>query len=97
MRAVLDVITRVAPTDAPVLLRGESGTGKGVVARLLHTHSARTEKPFVTINCPTLSEELLASELFGHIRGAFTGATRDQPGRVEMADDGTLFLDEIGG
>ncbi len=96
MCAVLDVISRVAPTDVPVLIRGENGTGKGVAARLLHTQSARVEKPFVTVNCPTLSAELLASELFGHVRGAFTGATRDQPGRVEMADGGTLFLDEIG-
>ena len=86
----------MAPTDAPVLLRGESGTGKGVVAHLLHTQSGRAAKPFVMVNCPTLSEELLASELFGHMRGAFTGAVRDQPGRVEMADGGTLFLDEIG-
>lgn len=96
MRAVLDTLTRVAPTDAPVLLRGESGTGKSVAARLLHTQSARADKPCVTVNCPTLSEELLASELFGHSRGAFTGAMRDQPGRVEMAAGGTLFLDEIG-
>ncbi len=96
MRAVRDVIARVAPTDAPVLLRGENGTGKGVVAHLLHTQSARAAKPFVMVNCPTLSEELLASELFGHARGAFTGAVRDQAGRVEMADGGTLFLDEIG-
>jgi two-component system, NtrC family, response regulator AlgB len=96
MRATLDVIARVAPTDVPVLLRGENGTGKGVVARFLHTQSKRSAKPFVTVNCPTLSEELLASELFGHLRGAFTGAVRDQPGRVEMAHGGTLFLDEIG-
>lgn len=96
MRAALEVITRVAPTDAPVLLRGENGTGKGVAARLLHTQSLRSLKPFVTVNCPTLSEELLASELFGHVRGSFTGAVRDQSGRVEMADGGTLFLDEIG-
>ncbi|MDX2169003.1 MAG: sigma-54 dependent transcriptional regulator [Deltaproteobacteria bacterium] len=96
MRAVLDVLPRVAAADASVLLRGENGTGKGVVARLLHAHSPRAARPFVTINCPTLSEELLASELFGHARGAFTGAVRDQPGRVEAADSGTLFLDEIG-
>ena len=96
MRAVLDVIARVAPTDAPVLLRGETGTGKSVIARLLHVHSNRAANPFVVVNCPTLSEELLASELFGHTRGAFTGAVRDQPGRVEMAQGGTLFLDEIG-
>jgi NtrC-family two-component system response regulator AlgB len=96
MRTVFDIVTRVAPTAAPVLLRGESGTGKGVIAHLLHTQSERAIKPFVMVNCPTLSEELLASELFGHVRGAFTGAVRDQPGRVEMADAGTLFLDEIG-
>src|SRR4029434_6617688 len=68
----------------------------GVIARLLHAQSGRADKPFVTVNCPTLSEELLAGELFGHMRGAFHGAVRDEPGRVEMADGGTLFLDEIG-
>ena len=86
----------VAASDAAVLLRGENGTGKGVFARLLHAGSARRERPFVVVNCPTLSAELLASELFGHARGAFTDAVRDQPGRVEAADGGTLFLDEIG-
>ncbi len=96
MRAVLEVILRAARSDATVLLRGESGTGKGVLAYLLHMQSARVSGPFVVVNCPTLSEELLASELFGHARGAFTGAVRDQPGRVEMAQGGTLFLDEIG-
>src|SRR5215510_589470 len=96
MRAVLEVIMRAARSEATVLLRGESGTGKGVLARLLHARSARAAGPFVVVNCPTLSEELLASELFGHARGAFTGAVRDQAGRVEMAQGGTLFLDEIG-
>jgi NtrC-family two-component system response regulator AlgB len=96
MRAVLDMLAPVAQADATALLRGENGTGKGVFARLLHAQSARREQPFVVVNCPTLSEELLASELFGHARGAFTGAIRDQPGRVEAADGGTLFLDEIG-
>lgn len=96
MRAVVDVIMRVAQAETSVLLRGESGTGKGVIARLLHVHSNRAANPFVVVNCPTLSEELLASELFGHARGAFTGAVRDQSGRVEMAQGGTLFLDEIG-
>src|SRR6185436_13520456 len=96
MRAVLGVVERAAPSDAPVLLTGESGTGKGVLAQLLHARSARAAHPFVVVNCPTLSEELLASELFGHVRGAFTGAVRDQTGRVEAAERGTLFLDEIG-
>jgi NtrC-family two-component system response regulator AlgB len=96
MREALELVTRAARSDAPVLLRGESGTGKGMLARLLHDQSERREHPFVLVNCPTLSGELLASELFGHARGAFTGAVRDQPGRVEAADGGTLFLDEIG-
>jgi NtrC-family two-component system response regulator AlgB len=78
-----------------VLLRGENGTGKGVLARALHAFGPRRERPFVVVNCPTLSAELLASELFGHARGSFTGAVRDQPGRVEAAEGGTLFLDEI--
>src|SRR5262249_42986224 len=86
---------RAAASDAAVLLRGESGTGKGVLARALHSMSARRRRPFVTVNCPILSEQLLTSELFGHVRGAFTGAVRDQPGRVEVAEGGTLFLDEI--
>ena len=95
MQGILDVISRVASADISVLLRGESGTGKGVLARALHAQSLRSGHPFVTINCPTLSQELLASELFGHTRGAFTGAVRDQPGRVEVAEGGTLFLDEV--
>ena len=96
MRTVLDTLRRAAAADVPILLRGESGTGKGVLARFVHALSARHERPFVVVNCPTLSEELLASELFGHARGAFTGAVRDQPGKVEAAAGGTLFLDEIG-
>ena len=96
MHAVLDTIARAAASDASVLLRGENGSGKGVAARMLHARSARHARPFVTVNCPTLSEELLASELFGHVRGSFTGAVRDQEGRVESAEGGTLFLDEIG-
>jgi NtrC-family two-component system response regulator AlgB len=95
LRAVLEAIVPAARSDATVLLRGESGTGKGVLAHALHEQSARRERPFVTVNCPTLSEDLLASELFGHAKGSFTGAVRDQPGRVEGADGGTLFLDEI--
>jgi NtrC-family two-component system response regulator AlgB len=96
MRLVLETIARAAVSDAAVLLRGETGTGKGVLAQALHAQSPRRAAPFVVVNCPTLSEELLTSELFGHARGAFTDAVRDQPGRVEAAEGGTLFLDEIG-
>lgn len=95
MARVYEMARRVAASDASVLLRGESGTGKSVMARFLHLHSRRAEHPFAVVNCPTLSEELLASELFGHVRGAFTGAVRDTPGRVAVAEGGTLFLDEI--
>jgi NtrC-family two-component system response regulator AlgB len=96
MRAVLDLVAKAAGHDVPVLLEGENGTGKSALARHIHLQSARRDRPFVVVNCPTLSEELLASELFGHAKGAFTGAVRDQPGRVEAAEGGTLFLDEIG-
>ncbi len=96
VRQLLGILAKAATRDVSVLLRGENGTGKSVLARHLHALSARAAKPFVVINCPTLSEELLASELFGHSRGSFTGAVRDQAGRVEIAEGGTLFLDEIG-
>jgi NtrC-family two-component system response regulator AlgB len=96
LRAVFAVAEKASTSDAPLLLRGESGTGKSVLARWIHSMSPRNHQPFVVVNCPTLSEELLTSELFGHARGAFTGAVRDQPGRVEAAEGGTLFLDEIG-
>jgi NtrC-family two-component system response regulator AlgB len=96
IRSVLEVAGKAALSDVPVLLRGESGTGKSVLARMIHSMSPRSAHPFVVVNCPTLSEELLASELFGHAKGAFTGAVRDQAGRVEAAEGGTLFLDEIG-
>jgi two-component system, NtrC family, response regulator AlgB len=96
VRTVLDMVARAAQADAAVLFRGENGTGKGVLARALHKQSKRQARPFVLVNCPTLSEELLASELFGHTKGSFTGAVRDQMGRVEAAEGGTLFLDEIG-
>jgi NtrC-family two-component system response regulator AlgB len=95
MRVLLDTALRAAPSDVPILIGGENGTGKGTLARLLHSRSLRVRGPFVTVNCPTLSEELLASELFGHTRGAFTGAVSEQVGRVESAQGGTLFLDEI--
>jgi NtrC-family two-component system response regulator AlgB len=95
MRQVFDLLAKAAGHDVPVMLRGENGTGKSVLARRLHLQSERRERPFVVVNCPTLSEELLASELFGHAKGAFTGAVRDQAGRVEAAEGGTLFLDEI--
>ncbi|MGZ3427285.1 MAG: sigma-54-dependent transcriptional regulator, partial [Polyangia bacterium] len=96
MNAMLASIDKAAQHDVPVLLQGENGTGKSALARRVHGKSARAAKPFVVVNCPTLSEELLASELFGHARGAFTGAVKDQPGRVEAAEGGTLFLDEVG-
>jgi NtrC-family two-component system response regulator AlgB len=96
MQNVSLVISRAAQADVPVLLRGESGTGKGMLARALHAQSARAGEPFVTVNCPSLTDELLTSELFGHVRGSFTGAVKDQPGKVETADGGTLFLDELG-
>jgi NtrC-family two-component system response regulator AlgB len=96
LRAVFAVTAKASGSDAPVLLRGESGTGKSVLARWIHSLSPRGRRPFVVVNCPTLSEELLTSELFGHAKGSFTGAVRDQPGRVEAAEGGTLFLDEIG-
>jgi NtrC-family two-component system response regulator AlgB len=93
---ILDQARKVAPTDTVVLIRGESGTGKGVLARRIHGWSRRSSGPFVTVSCPSLSSELLESELFGHARGAFTGAVRETSGRVAAAAGGTLFLDEIG-
>ena len=96
VKDVLDVLFRAASTPASVLILGESGTGKSVAARAVHQRSARADKPFVTVNCPSLSKELLESELFGHSKGAFTGAVRDHWGKVKAAESGTLFLDEIG-
>jgi NtrC-family two-component system response regulator AlgB len=96
MTATLDVLFRAAPTQAAILLLGESGTGKSVLAREVHQRSKCKEGPFVTVSCPSLSRELLESELFGHMRGAFTGAVRDTWGKVAAAESGTLFLDEIG-
>lgn len=96
MSLVVSTVERVAPTDATVLLTGESGTGKELIARLLHERSDRAGHPFVAVNCGALPQGLIESELFGHKRGAFTGATRDKPGKFRMASGGTLLLDEIG-
>ncbi|MES2644344.1 MAG: sigma-54 dependent transcriptional regulator [Myxococcota bacterium] len=96
MKAVVDVIGRVAATDATVLLLGESGVGKEVAARAIHARSARRKGPFVAINCAALSENLLESELFGHEKGAFTGAAARKRGKLELAEGGTFFLDEAG-
>jgi two-component system response regulator HydG len=96
LRRVLEQVRKVAPTDATVLVLGESGTGKELVARALHESSQRREKPFVSVSCAAIPEGLLESELFGHEKGAFTGAVRRKLGRFELAHEGTLFLDEVG-
>ena len=95
MQPVMELITRVGPSDANVLITGENGTGKGVIAQALHAVSARASKPFITVNMGGLSEGVFESELFGHVKGAFTDAKTDRVGRFELADQGTLFLDEI--
>lgn len=96
MQEVLSTVTRVAQTKAPVLIRGESGTGKELIARAIHFNSTRSGKPFIAVNCAALNDNLLESELFGHEKGAFTGAEKQRQGRFELADGGTIFLDEIG-
>ncbi|MGB7344186.1 MAG: sigma-54 dependent transcriptional regulator [Pirellulaceae bacterium] len=96
MSQIVRLIAKVAPTDKPVLIQGESGTGKEVVARAIQQNSLLADKPFVTINCAALPEQLVESELFGHQKGAFTGAVIEKPGLFEIADGGTLFIDEIG-
>jgi transcriptional regulator with AAA-type ATPase domain len=96
MQDVLEMAARVAPLDTTVLIYGESGTGKEFIVRLIHDQSPRAGAPFVSINCAALTETLLESELFGHVRGAFTGAVRDKAGLFEVAGHGTIFLDEIG-
>jgi transcriptional regulator with PAS, ATPase and Fis domain len=96
MRGLLGLIKKVAPTDSTVLILGESGTGKELVASSIHTNSERKNQTFIKLNCAAIPEELLESELFGHEKGAFTGATKFKPGKFDMANGGTLFLDEIG-
>jgi len=96
MRDVYRVVSKVAPTDCTVLIRGESGTGKELVARAIHRNSPRATQPFMAINCVTLTETLLESDLFGHEKGAFTGAIGQKRGKFELADHGTVFLDEVG-
>jgi DNA-binding NtrC family response regulator len=96
MQQVFKLITKVAGSDSTVMITGETGTGKGLVARAVHARSARRHKPFVQINCGAIPENLLESELFGHVRGAFTGANNAKSGKFELACGGTIFLDEIG-
>jgi two-component system, NtrC family, response regulator AlgB len=96
MQQAVAIAFRAAPSEATILIRGESGTGKGVLARAIHAQSPRSSAPFITVHCPSLSAELLESELFGHVRGAFTGALQDTLGKLSVAESGTLFLDEIG-
>lgn len=96
MRGIAEMLVEVAPTNVPLLITGESGTGKEIAARTIHEKSRRREQPFIAINCAGLTENLIESELFGHVRGAFTGAVTDRPGAFQLASGGTLFLDEIG-
>ncbi len=96
IQKAFDVVARVAASDSTILIQGETGTGKGLFARALHNRSRRADRPFVSLNCGAIPENLLESELFGHVRGAFTGATQNKVGKFEMANGGTIFLDEIG-
>jgi transcriptional regulator with PAS, ATPase and Fis domain len=96
MKHIFNLIEKVAPTDSTVLISGESGTGKELIARAIHTNSNRKNESFISVNCSAIPESLLESELFGHVKGAFTGAFRNHPGLISTADGGTLFLDEVG-
>ncbi len=96
VRQVIQKIQQVAPTSATTLITGESGTGKELIARAIHVGSERSDRPLIRVNCAAIPRDLFESEFFGHVRGAFTGATRDRAGRFELADGGTLFLDEVG-
>lgn len=96
MRKVFELVEKVSDCDSTILVNGETGTGKGLVAKAIHLKSKRRNKPFISINCGAIPENLLESELFGHVRGAFTGATTSKLGKFELADGGTVFLDEIG-
>src|SRR6516225_1276535 len=95
LTGILEQVRAVAPTDATVLIFGESGVGKELIARRIHDESRRCRGPMITVNCASIPRDLFESEFFGHVRGAFTGATRDRVGRMEAADGGTLFLDEV--
>jgi transcriptional regulator with GAF, ATPase, and Fis domain len=96
LQTVLSRVSKVAPSDSSVLITGETGTGKELVARAIHRRSRRSSRPFVTVNCAAIPRDLIASELFGHEKGAFTGATQRRVGRFELAEGGTIFFDEIG-
>ncbi len=96
MQDVFRLVERVADSDSTILINGETGTGKGMIAHAIHKQSYRRDQPFVSINCGAIPENLLESELFGHIKGAFTGATANKIGKFEAANEGTIFLDEIG-
>ena len=96
LQQIQEAVARIAPTKTSVLITGESGTGKELVARAIHRNSPRAELPFIQVNCAAIPEELIESELFGHVKGSFTGATKDQVGKFVGADNGTIFLDEVG-